>query len=113
MINYLIRLVICGAVVLIIPNYLKGVVVDTFMVGVLVAFVMSLLNTFVKPILNLIAIPITFMTLGLFSLLITIFIVYVCDYLVDGFKVNGLVAPLILSFVLSIVNGLVGLFQDK
>ena len=64
-----------------------------------------------KDILNLVAIPITFLTLGLFSLVISIFIVYACDYLVDGFKVSGLVPPLIFSIVLSICNSLVGLFQ--
>ncbi len=113
MINYLVRLVICALVVLILPKYLKGINVDSFQTSIIVALVMSILNTFVKPILNLIAIPITFLTLGLFSLLISIFIVYACDYLVDGFKVNGLIPPLIFSIVLSISNSLVGMFQSK
>jgi putative membrane protein len=96
------------------PNYLKGIQVDGFITAVIVALVMSILNTFVRPILSFISLPITFLTLGLFSLVISIAIVYLCDYLVDGFKVNGIIPPLVLSFVISIANGVVGMFQkDK
>jgi putative membrane protein len=96
------------------PNYLKGIQVDGFITAVIVALVMSILNTFVRPILSFISLPITFLTLGLFSLVISIAIVYLCDYLVDGFKVNGIIPPLVLSFIISIANGVVGMFQkDK
>jgi putative membrane protein len=96
------------------PNYLKDIQVDGFITAVIVALVMSTLNTFVRPILSFISLPITFLTLGLFSLVISIAIVYLCDYLVDGFKVNGIIPPLVLSFVISIANGVVGMFQkDK
>jgi putative membrane protein len=96
------------------PNYLKGIQVNGFITAVIVALVMSILNTFVRPILSFISLPITFLTLGLFSLVISIAIVYLCDYLVDGFKVNGIIPPLVLSFVISIANGVVGMFQkDK
>ena len=112
MINYIIRLLVCGFIVMVIPRYLKGISVDGYTTAVIVAFVMSILNNFVKPILKLIAIPITFLTLGLFSLVISVFIVYICAYLVEGFKVDGFLPPLILSFVLSIANGIIGLFQS-
>jgi putative membrane protein len=112
MINYIIRLLVCGFIVMVIPRYLKGISVDGYATAVIVAFVMSILNNFVKPILKLIAIPITFLTLGLFSLVISVFIVYICAYLVEGFKVDGFLPPLILSFVISIANGIVGLFQS-
>ncbi|MBK9509103.1 MAG: phage holin family protein [Cytophagaceae bacterium] len=114
MINYIVRLVIIGAIVMIVPRYLKGIYVDSFLTGVIVAFVMSILNTFVKPILKFISIPVTFMTLGLFSLVISVLMVYVCDYLVDGFNVTGFLPPLLLSILISVSNSLVGLFQpDK
>jgi putative membrane protein len=48
----------------------------------------------------------------LFSLAINVLIVYVCDYLVDGFKVSGFIQPLIFGFILSIVNSLLGSFQE-
>jgi putative membrane protein len=112
MINYLIRLIICGAVVYLIPNYLKGIYVDGYTTAFIVALAMSILNNFVKPVLNIIAIPITVLTLGLFYFVITVLMVYICDYLIDGFSVEGFVNPLIFSFILSIVNSIVGAFQE-
>jgi putative membrane protein len=113
MTNYIVRLLICGLAVMVIPNYLKGIYVDGLQTSIIVALAMSILNGFVKPVLNIIAIPITIMTLGLFSLVITVVMVYICDYLIAGFEVTGFLPPLIFSFILSIVNSLVGVFQKK
>lgn len=112
MINYAIRLVLTGALVYLMPKLLSGITVDTLTTGIIVAFVMSLLNTFVKPLLHLISLPITFLTLGLFALVISVAVVYLCTYLVDGFEVGGFFSALIFSFLLSIANALVGSFQD-
>lgn len=112
MINYLIRLVCCAAAVYFMPQFLTQIKVDGTTAALIVALVMSFLNTFVKPILKLLSLPITILTLGLFSLVINVVIVYLCDYLVDGFKVSGFIQPLIFGFALSIVNSLVGSFQE-
>ncbi len=113
MINYIVRLVVSGLIVWLIPQYLKGVFVDSIQDAIIVAFVMSILNNFVKPILHIVSLPITFITLGLFSLVITVLIVYLCAYLVKGFRVEGFLPPLIFSIILSIANSLVGLSQNK
>lgn len=112
MINYAIRLVLTGALVYLMPKLLSGITVDSLTTGIIVAFVMSLLNTFVKPFLHLISLPITFLTLGLFALVISVVVVYLCTYLVDGFDVSGFFSALVFSFLLSIANALVGSFQD-
>lgn len=112
MINYAIRLVLTGVLVFLMPKLLSGITVDTITTGIIVAFVMSLLNTFIKPVLQLIALPITFLTLGLFSLVISVGVVYMCSYLVTGFNVDGFLSALLFSILLSIANGLVSSFQD-
>lgn len=114
MINYLIRLACCGAAVYFMPQFLHEIKVDTstFTTSIIVALVMSLLNTFVKPVLQFLSIPITILTLGIFYLVVNVGIVYLCAYLVDGFSVSGFIQPLIFGFVLSIVNSIVGGFQD-
>ena len=70
MINYLIRLIISGIVVVYLSNFFSDIHVVNYQTGILVAFVMSVLNTFVKPILKLVSLPVTFITLGLFSFVI-------------------------------------------
>ena len=112
MINYLIRLACCAAAIYFMPQFLNDIKVSGTTAALIVALVMSFLNTFLKPILKLLSLPITIITLGLFSLVINVVIVYLCDYLVDGFKVSGFIQPLIFGFILSIVNSLVGSFQE-
>jgi putative membrane protein len=111
--NYFIRLIICGVLVFFIPKVLTGIEVYSIQDGLLVAFLMSILNTFIKPILNLVSLPITFLTLGLFSLVITVALVYVIAYLVEGFKVSGFLPPLLFSFILSISNSILSFLLKK
>lgn len=112
MLNYIVRLICCGAAVYYMPKILSNISVPDFTTAVIVAFVMSILNTFVKPVLQLLSLPITILTLGIFYLVVNVFIVYLCSYLVPGFEVKGFLQPLIFGFILSIVNGIVGGFQD-
>lgn len=110
--NYVIRLLVTGIIIYFIPNLLSGVSVDTYVTAIIVAFVMSVLNGFVKPILTILSLPITILTLGLFYLVVIVAIVYLCDFLVAGFAIDGFFTALIFSFILSIANSIVGSFQE-
>lgn len=110
MTGFIIRYIIMGAIVMIIPRYLKGITVDSFTTSLLVALMMGFLNSFVKPVLKIISFPITFMTLGLFSLVINVGLVYLAAFYIDGFHVSGFIAPLIFSILIGTTNSLVGLF---
>ncbi|MCL9804816.1 phage holin family protein [Flavobacterium amniphilum] len=101
--NLLKKLLISTIIVLLLSYFLKpGVQVDGIATALIVAVVLGLLNTFVKPILVFFTLPITFFTLGLFLLVINTVMVYVCDYLVDGFDVNSFVTAMLFSVLLSI-----------
>lgn len=110
MIGFVIRYIIIACVVLIIPRYLKGITVDGFTTALLVSLAMGFLNSFVKPVLKIISLPITFMTLGLFSLVITVGMVYLVELYVPGFQVSGFIAPLIFSLLIGFTNSVVGMF---
>jgi putative membrane protein len=79
-----------------------GVKVDSITTALIVALVLGLLNTFLKPILVFFTLPITFFTLGLFLLVINTIVVYICDYLVDGFEVKGFITAMLFSILLSL-----------
>ncbi len=110
MIGFIIRYIIIAGVVLVIPRYLKGITVDGFTTALLVALAMGFVNSFVKPVLKIISLPITFMTLGLFSLVISVGLVYLVAAYVPGFVVTGFITPLIFSFIVSLSTSFVGLF---
>jgi len=103
----LIRLLITAILVMIIAYFMKGVVVDKFTTAVTVAVVLGLLNFFVKPILVLFTLPITFITLGLFMLVINAIIILLCDHYVDGFDINSFWTAMLFSVILSLSQSLV------
>jgi putative membrane protein len=77
---------------------------DDIKTTIIVALVLALLNTFVRPVLVLLTIPITIVTLGLFLLIINIIIVKLADYFIDDFRVDGWLAALIFSLIVSVVT---------
>ena len=104
--NWIIKLIINAALVLLTAYILPGVEVDSFWSALIVAIVLSILNVLVKPLLVIITIPITILTLGLFLLVINAFIIQLADSLVDGFQVNSFWWALFFSLVLSLFNSL-------
>lgn len=113
MTNFIIKYLIIAIVVMFGSKYINGISIDGFQTSILVVLAMGFANTFLKPILKLISFPITVLSLGLFLLVINVIVVYIVDYFIDGFHVNGFVPPLIFSFVLSITSTILGWFFDK
>lgn len=102
---------IMGAAVIMLMSYVfEGVYVKDFVVAFLVAVVLSLLNTFVKPILKLITLPITFMTLGIFNLIINAFILYLStSILAPDFAIDGFALTIVCSICISLLYSLFGI----
>lgn len=106
--NFLIRLILSAVAVLICAYILPGAEVDGFITAIVVAGVLAILNVLLKPLLVILTIPITFVTLGLFLLVINTILILLVDWLVPGFTVEGFWWALVFSIVLSIVNSVFG-----
>lgn len=104
MIRFIGKTLITAVAVLVAAYVVTGVHVRDSITAVLIAAVLGLLNSFVKPILVIITIPITIFTLGLFLLVINIIIIKWVSEIVPGFSVDGWVAALLFSFVVSIAT---------
>lgn len=104
----IIRILISAVAVYVASLFIPGILVTggptTYLI---VAVVLGFLNAFIKPILTVLTIPITVITLGLFLLVINVLMVYLADYLIPNFRVNGFIAALLFSFVVSIVTALI------
>jgi putative membrane protein len=105
--GFIVRILISAVAVFIAAYFVPGVVVNGFGTALVVAIVLGLLNAFIKPILTILTIPITILTLGLFLVVINVLMIYLTDYLVDGFRVSGFIAALLFSIVVSVVGWLI------
>jgi putative membrane protein len=72
--------------------------------AVIAAIVLGALNLFIRPILLVLTLPITVVTLGLFSLVINACLILLASLVVPGFSVPGFWAALLFALVLSVIN---------
>lgn len=108
------------SVALVLAARVTGYVTDGFSVNpietiedglilMLGAGALALINATVGKVLKLLALPITCLTLGLFSLVINAAMLWLAGTLELGFQVDGFVPALIGSVVLAVINAVLGL----
>ena len=86
--------------------------IETFSDAMVLMFgagVLAFINATVGKLLKLLALPITCLTLGLFSLVINAAMLQLAGTLELGFRVDNFAAALVGSIILSIVNALLGM----
>lgn len=83
--------------------------VRSFWMALLASFVLSLLNGFIKPILNLLSLPLTILTLGLFSFVINAAMLQMTAAFVgqQNFALSSFGAALIVAIIMTVVNTIV------
>ena len=102
----IIKLLITAVVAYFLPKILSGVQVAAFTSAIIFAIVLGLLNLIVRPILSLLSLPITILTLGLFSLVINALIILLADKFTEGINVDGFWWALIFSVALSVITSI-------
>ena len=102
----IIKLLITAIVAYFLPIFLSGVQVEDFTSAIIFAVVIGLLNLIVRPILSLLSLPITILTLGLFSLVINALIILLADKFTEGINVDGFWWALIFSVALSVITSI-------
>ena len=83
---------------------LRGVHVNDFYAALAAAFILGIINITIKPLLILLTLPITILTLGLFTFVINALLIMLSAELVPGFSVDSFGWALIFSIVLTIIN---------
>lgn len=93
------------AAVMLTVNLVPGItVVGGWPTVFLVALVWSVIVMVVRPVLSILTLPITVITLGIFSFILNAFLFYAMTWVVPGFEVVGFVPALLGALVLSIIS---------
>ena len=104
----LISLIVTTVSLIIISKLPTGVEIDSLQKAFVSAIVFGIVNALLHPILNILALPLIFLTFGLFSLVVNAIIFGLAAFLVQGFRLKwGFWSALIGSFALSIVNSII------
>ncbi|MFZ3574900.1 phage holin family protein [Tenacibaculum finnmarkense] len=113
--NIFLKILLTAVVVILLAEFLPGVVVTNYTTAIIVAVVIALLNMFVRPILVVFTLPATLLTLGLFLFVINAIIILLAGNLIAGFAVNGFFTALLFSVLLSVFRSFLFSFlkEDK
>lgn len=106
MMNKILKFLALGGIVWLCAEYMDGITVVDYTHAIIAAVVLAIINTLIRPILAIISLPITLITFGLFSLVLTAFMVEIMDYFVGGITVVSFWWALGLGLAVSLGNSL-------
>ena len=104
--NLIIRLLVTAVVAFFLTKILSGVHFEGFSTAIVFAIVLGILNLIVSPVLKILGLPLTILTLGLFSLVINTLITLLAAHFTDGIHVDGFWWAFIFSIALSIITSI-------
>ena len=90
--------------VFLVAQMLPGVRIRSLLTAVAVALVYGVLKFLLWWVLVLFSLPLVFITLGLFLVVINAFLLWLTDKLIDGFEIRGFGTTIIASVLISILD---------
>ncbi|MGB3297222.1 MAG: phage holin family protein [Phormidesmis sp.] len=103
MLGILLPALVTALSLLVLDALLPGVEIATIPAALLAALSIGAVNAVIKPVIKLLSLPLTFVTFGLFSLVVNGVCFWLAAAIVPGFQVQGLfgflVGPIALSFL--------------
>lgn len=102
--HLILRWIINALALLAVAYLVPGIEVSGIYIALIVALVLGFINAVIRPVLFVLTLPITIITLGLFSLVLNAFLFWLAASFIDGFEVQGAFAAFIGPIVLSIFS---------
>lgn len=108
MLGFFLTTLVTALGLLVVDLAVPGVNIATFPAALIAAIAIGFVNGSIKPVLSLLTLPINFLTLGAFSLVVNGVCFWLASLFVPGFAVHGLLAiilgPVVLSFMSTFLN---------
>ena len=104
--KFVLRVVITGGVIFGVSYFLPSLVrVADFQAALWAALVLAVANAVVRPVVAVLSLPITFLTLGLFTLVINASMLYIVAAVIGpGFQLQGFWQAIVAAVLISAVS---------
>ncbi|MEC4802826.1 MAG: phage holin family protein [Jaaginema sp. PMC 1079.18] len=114
MLGSLLTLLATALSLLVVDIIFPGVDLATFPAALIAAIAIGVVNAVIKPVINVLSLPINFLTLGAFSLVVNGLCFWLSSVFVPGFRVSGLLEFILAPVLLSVVSTVLGnYFAEK
>jgi putative membrane protein len=104
LVHWIVNWLIDALALLLVAQIIPGMQVRSYGTALIATVVIGLVEMIIGPILRFIAFPITFLTLGLFRLVINAILLKLASLFTPGFRIDGFLAALLGSLVLALVT---------
>lgn len=104
MVRIIAHIFITAFTLLLVAQFVPGITVANLSAALIGALVLGVINVFIKPILTILTLPITILTLGLFTFILNALLFAFAASFVDGFSVHGFLPALLGSFIVSVIS---------
>lgn len=111
--RFVLRWLINALALILVTKLVSGFEVETFYSALIAALVIGLLNAIVRPILIVLTLPVTIVTLGLFTFVINAVLILFTSTIVKGFTVDGFLPALLSALILWAVSTLTNWMLHK
>ena len=103
--RFLARLLITALVVLVVSRLAPNLIqVEGVEAAILFAVILGVLNAFLRPVLLLLTLPLTLLTLGLFTLVINAVVFWIATWFPIGVHVPDFGAAFLAALIVSVVS---------
>jgi putative membrane protein len=105
MAQFVIQVLINGAVIFAIAYFIPALIrVTDVQTALIAALVLGVVNAVIRPIALLLTIPFNLITLGLFTLVVNAFMLYIAAAIVGGFDILGFWQAIVAALLISVVS---------
>ncbi len=89
---------------------LPGVHIASWQTYIILAVVLGAINIFIRPVLSLLTLPLSILTLGLFSVVLNALLILLASKIVPGFTIDSFLTAVLFGFVLGVVHFVLKMF---
>ena len=100
------KLIILSISIFALARFLPGIKLKKPYTAIIVALVYTLVNYTVGAVLSFMALPLLFLTLGLFTFVINAFLLWLTDKLLEDFEIDNIKTTVIAAACITVVSTL-------
>ena len=110
---FLLKWFVTAVSIFIVANVFGVIYIENLKALVLAALILGILNAILRPVLIILTLPITILSLGLFTLVINGLLLYAVAGLVSGFEIASFWRAFLAALLISMVNALINFLIHK
>lgn len=106
MVRWLIRWVLNVAGVLLTAHIVAGFNV-TVVAAIVGSVILGLVNATIRPLILLLTIPLNLVTLGLFTLIVNGFMLWIVSYVIKGFAIQNFGTAVVAALIIMVISSVI------